>query len=181
MSLIKVILFGYLLANTAFSMDSVDSEDESLPNKGIYFKDKLSEQEDAMFSSVVYGKLEKLNSLLAENTALNINLMDKGKNTLLHFACQEGHFDVVKRLIELSATIDVKNKKGVSPLSLACAYEKWDIVDYLMDRKASPNCNTAYDYVPLHFAASKNQLSLVRKMIKAGAEKAMTSCSLRCV
>jgi ankyrin repeat protein len=179
MNLITVILFGYFLANTALSMDSVeDSEDESLPDKGIYFKAKLSEREDALFSSVIYGEVEKLNSLVAENAALNINLMGKGENTLLHFACQEGHFGVVKRLIELGATINVKNRKGVSPLSLACAYEKWDIVDYLMDHKADPNCNTAYDYVPLHFAASKNQLSLVRKMIEAGAEKAMTSGSL---
>lgn len=52
--------------------------------------------------------------------------------TLLHLACRNGHFDIVRTLIEVySCNVDIKNKLGNSPLDVACVNNQFRVVVYL--------------------------------------------------
>ena len=52
--------------------------------------------------------------------------------TALHWACHEGHLDIVRLLIESgSASVDVRSFYGETPLDIAVRLHKADIVAYL--------------------------------------------------
>ncbi len=60
---------------------------------------------------------------------------------LLYIACQEGHIDVVKYLVEHGSTIDKEDKNGITPLSVACEIGNEDIIQYLIKQGANVNKN----------------------------------------
>lgn len=54
--------------------------------------------------------------------------------TLLHLACCNGHFDIVRTLIEVySCNVNIKDKLGNSPLDAACANKQFRVVAYLCE------------------------------------------------
>ena len=60
--------------------------------------------------------------------------------TLLHLACRNGHFDIVRTLIEVySCDISIKNKLGNSPLDVACANNQFRVVFYFCEHHKLDN------------------------------------------
>jgi hypothetical protein len=68
----------------------------------------------------------------------------------LHVACANGHEEVVRRLLEGGADVDVKNAEGSTPLHWACLNGHVAVVRLLMDKKASPSSlNKWVGWMPL--------------------------------
>ena len=56
-------------------------------------------------------------------------------HTTLHVACQEGHFDIVKILVEIgNADLHKKTKAGSSALDFAARNAHTDIVVYIAEK-----------------------------------------------
>lgn len=68
-----------------------------------------------------------------------INSADEHGDTALHFACLEGHGEVVEELLQRQARLDLGNRTGDSPLLLAIAQGEMAIVGRLLQGGASPN------------------------------------------
>lgn len=64
------------------------------------------------------------------------------RDTALTISADKGHSSFVAMLIEEGAAIDVKNKKGCTPLLLACSNGHLDTVKILVQNHADPD---AYD------------------------------------
>ena len=65
----------------------------------------------------------------------------------LHKACQGGHLEVVKLLVEAGAHIDLQaTTTGHTPLVEAIWFKSDDIVAYLIDRNARIELNTYYGF-----------------------------------
>ena len=56
--------------------------------------------------------------------------------TPLHFACKEGHLDVVQHLIRKGAQIDAKTQKNWTPLNQACFNGHLEVIEYLIQEGA---------------------------------------------
>lgn len=68
--------------------------------------------------------------------------------------------------------IDSELSISLTPLCLACKYNREDLVTVLLHHNAQVNkCSSYYNKFPLHFACNHNQgnVGLVRKIIEAKA------------
>ena len=98
----------------------------------------------------------------------NVHVCDsKTKNTPLHLAfLPDFHglpLDVIRSLIEQKAEVDAQNEQGNTPLHLAAAGNKQDLVKLLLDNKASPGIKNGLDSIPLHHASDFGIRALLRK------------------
>mmetsp|Transcript_13458 Transcript_13458/g.22111 ORF Transcript_13458/g.22111 Transcript_13458/m.22111 type:complete len:846 (+) Transcript_13458:178-2715(+) len=91
--------------------------------------------------------------------------------TPLYKACEHGHFEIVKILIE-DAQVDCDKPKadGVSPLFTACQMGHLNIIQYLADKGADINKAKNDGVVPIYMAAEYRNLPIVDFLISKGAD-----------
>jgi hypothetical protein len=61
---------------------------------------------------------------------------DSDGNTALALACMEGHYDMVRFLVEQGSLIDFKNKSGETPLIISRRYGRTEVTAYLASHGA---------------------------------------------
>lgn len=68
------------------------------------------------------------------------NMRDTGNgNFPLHIAAQNGHFDLVKLLLEKEAEINCLNNKSNTPLHMSLSYDYIEVSEYLISKGADVN------------------------------------------
>ena len=73
---------------------------------------------DEIYEAIKKKDLTSLSNLV---TSKNINTSDKKKHTPLTLACEQGHLDIVKFLVEdKKANVNRKDGKSNTPLYVAC-------------------------------------------------------------
>ena len=80
-------------------------------------------------------KLEIVNQLLAHRN-IQLNNVDDDGCTAIHLAAVGGYTEIVKRLVEEGATVDLKNKEGKSPKKKALENGKEKVALFLAERSA---------------------------------------------
>jgi len=97
--------------------------------------------------------------------------------TPLHVAIQYGAVKVVRCLLENHAEVDAKSKGGWTPLMLACSrgdlvdQQIEDVIQHLISARADINqTNPVNEWTPLHYAADKDRVQLVRFLLKSNAD-----------
>lgn len=102
----------------------------------------------------------------------------KGKldlGTPIHYAAQGGHVEVVKLLMESGASLDARTIEERTPLLVAVAAGKSDVVNVLVDRlkTGDPDGLRAKDFdgtSALHLACLNGDTACVRMLVLAGAD-----------
>jgi ankyrin repeat protein len=89
--------------------------------------------------------------------------------TPLHVACEKGHVQVVKELVEHGADVDVKDKDGSSPLHWACAKGHLAVVNELLSRGANIEVEDIDGNTPLHLACANCHVAVVNELLSRGA------------
>lgn len=80
----------------------------------------------------------------------------------------------LETLLELGASVDMRNKFGKTPLHVASLIANREQVCLLLDRKANPNTLDWYGLPPLHYAAiERGDVGVTRALLRAGAEPRM--------
>ncbi|KAL3076185.1 hypothetical protein niasHT_038811 [Heterodera trifolii] len=149
--------------------------------------------------TAVVGDQRKLHEILLENGAdpnENLKLAYKGQNRSnletfkvlmenganvkqktaddfgsmpLHFACSEGHLEIVKLLVEEGeADIEIADSYGKTALMVACSLQKWDIVRYLIGKGAKVDRTNAKGISPLHLECIDGHLEIVKLLVEGG-------------
>lgn len=105
-----------------------------------------------------------------------------GKFGPLHLAAFNGHVDLVQALIQRSATVDLEDGQGCTPLwcSINSGIESRDIVRGLIAGGAQPNRINRFEmvgpppnlyfYTPLTLAIVKNKLEAAKVLLENGAD-----------
>lgn len=140
----------------------------------------LSPRNTALLAAVVVEH-EACASYLIEVGA-NVNVQSYGidlwPNTLmtpLHYAVDWGNLNIVKKLIDKGADIEMKQSNGQTALVRAVTYDKYDIAKYLIQIGANLEVSCKYPYVnnmigtPLHFALWNNNFIGAKLLLDAGA------------
>ena len=110
--------------------------------------------------------------VLLKNGA-NPNMLYKNNWTLLLTATNKNNLELVKLLLKYGAkkTIDTKNDYDFNPLNLAIADEHYDIAETLLKNGANPNILYKNNWTLLLSATNKNNIELVKLLLKYGAGK----------
>ena len=88
-----------------------------------------------------------------------------GGFTPLHLAAQSGHLDVAKMLLDFNRELDPAplSESHTTPLFLAAGNGHVDVFDYLIEKQATVQANTA-GWLPVHAAALSGNLELTDRL-----------------
>jgi ankyrin repeat protein len=102
----------------------------------------------------------------------NINARNGRGQTLLMYACLNGHIKVAKMLIERGADVNAKDNNGQTVLLYAVASKSPEMVKLLLDNGAIKTINDKDNkgLNPLLFAIGDNNLEIVKLLLDYGAE-----------
>ena len=109
-----------------------------------------------------------LDLLLSLPSSSTVDLKDKDKFTLLHYACYNGWYRVTKELL-IKCLYDPKaeNLDGSTPLYFACRSGNLEIVKYLiLEKNCDPKKSNKKGLVPLHNAALGGHLNIATYLIE---------------
>jgi ankyrin repeat protein len=118
-----------------------------------------------------------LSSYLYSNSFLVNSEVGNGA-TALHAAVEEGHVQATKILLDFNADINTI-AMGVTPLSLACQYNRYDVVALLVSYKTIEvdKTSTLDGTTPLYTAAAKGYSKIVSKLLESNADPTITAFS----
>ena len=101
------------------------------------------------------------------------NEVDRMKMTPLHYACQEGHFEVViahESLLGKKGILDAQNSEFDTALHLSCGSSSEEIVRYLIFKGANVNASNSNKLTPLHIVTRRKNVPIAKILLKEGAE-----------
>lgn len=123
-----------------------------------------------LYDAVTNGDIEIIKAHLRQPSA-DIDRPLRGGNTLLHHACQHGHVEIVKCLLENGADPN-RQVESITPLMSACSSGAdgpvvEDIVKILVDKGAVVNVSNNHGVTPFMFACIHGHLEVVAFLIQA--------------
>ncbi|KAK3233709.1 hypothetical protein CYMTET_56013 [Cymbomonas tetramitiformis] len=86
----------------------------------------------------------------------------------LHAAAEKGMVEMVRELVGKDAEVDAEDGEGCTALMVALAYEKEAAARALLEAGAAVNAGTRWR--PLHAAAEKGTVEMVRELVGKDAE-----------
>lgn len=104
-----------------------------------------------------------------------INLKTKEGTKLLQAAVRAGDKKVVETLLDKGISIDSQDDTtGDTALHIATFFDKKEIVDLLLQKKANKDAKNKKDKTALHYAAESKNKPLVQTLLDAGANSKIT-------
>ncbi|CAF3550465.1 unnamed protein product [Rotaria socialis] len=104
--------------------------------------------------------------LLERGADVNALPVPTSKDTALTIAADKGHHKFVELLLLYGATIDVRNKKGATPLWLACNGGHLEVVQLLITRFANPDSSDSRKVSCLMAAFRKGHIKVVKYLVR---------------
>lgn len=134
----------------------------------------VTNQDTPLVLAAGAGHAKIVETLLAKGA--NPNHANGYGNSSLHQAAKAHNVDVCASLLKAGAKIDIKNKKGSTPLLLACLMEDnsnksemMRLFKLLVDNAADVNAVDNNGSTPLHAAAGAGNEALIEYLLSAGA------------
>lgn len=97
-----------------------------------------------------------------------INHQDVFGCTALHYACREGHLNIVKHLIDAGADPDIRENYGFTPTHESVVCNNLEILTYLVEKNCDCTIGLIKDYQK--YKAGDTPLDLAKK----GGKKKIT-------
>lgn len=127
-----------------------------LLSRGVDIHKRAANKETALMHAAGYGTPEAVAFLLSKGA--RVNDTDDNGSTALHKACQYGRTsETVSILLRQKADVNLKNKKGVTPLMYASWTGKADAVKLLLEHGADVAAMTAGSGLSRHEIAGVKQ------------------------
>uniref|UniRef100_A0A0B7BHM0 Uncharacterized protein n=1 Tax=Arion vulgaris TaxID=1028688 RepID=A0A0B7BHM0_9EUPU len=112
------------------------------------------------------GYVEVGRVLLDKGADVNAPPVPSSRDTALTIAADKGHYRFVELLLHRGASVDVKNKKGNSPLWLACNGGHSDVVSLLVQADADIDSQDNRKVSCLMAAFRRGHIKVVKWMVK---------------
>ena len=138
--------------------------------KGVQTDVRNLENETLLQVASFHGKLEIVKHLVEE---CQLNIDEKGGPdhfSPLHSAAQNGHYKVVRYLIDKKANVNAGNLNEYSPIHIAAMKNFENIARLLIDHGADVNGGDGWaNLSPLHEAVLNNHEDMVDFLVSKGA------------
>lgn len=126
----------------------------------------MGQEQSQLLQASADGDVRKVREVLVANKASNIlNGTDESGWSALHFSASNGHFLVVRELLQNFAYVHSVDQNRMTPLHCASWNNHVDIIDLLVQVGADVDAITATGLAPIHLAASYNQYDAVERLL----------------
>ena len=99
-----------------------------------------------------------------------IKMKDKMGMQAFHYACQNGHLDVVKVFLEKGIKVGAgAGPSRMTPLSFAASQNHYDVCEFLINNKASVLGKDKYKRSPLIYAVRNGNAKIANLLLMHGA------------
>ena len=130
----------------------------------------LTENNVMLRSATRKGNVDEVRRILSKSM-VDVNCdWESFPGTLLCFAINEGHFKMVKILLDARADPNKVIKYGDTPLHVAACAGRKAILKLLLDRGAEPNTGDKCGSTPLHVAVNLLNVDVVKFLTKRGVD-----------
>lgn len=121
-------------------------------------------------SAIKDGNLEQVRKLMQKGEWVNQTEGNYGP-TALYIACEKGHLDIVKLLIEKKANINAASSSHTA-LGIACENNHIEIVRFLIEKKADIKETGLRGQTPLNIACDKGFYEIAELLININKDAA---------
>ncbi|XP_017750447.1 PREDICTED: putative ankyrin repeat domain-containing protein 30B-like isoform X3 [Rhinopithecus bieti] len=123
------------------------------------------------------GQAWKLERMM-KKTTMDLNIKDAKKRTALHWACFNGHAEVVTLLVDRKCQLDVLDgenrtplmKAGHTPLLLAIRKRSEQIVEFLLTKNANANAVDKFKCTALMLAVCHGSSEIVCMLLQQNVD-----------
>jgi uncharacterized protein len=123
---------------------------------------------DRLIEAVRDGNEAEVRHLLAQN--VDVSGARPDGSTALHWAAHLDDQKIASLLIDAGAAVDAANDHGITPLMLACASPRADVVERLLRAHADPNRSSKVGETALMACARSGNVAGAKALLDAGAE-----------
>ena len=122
-----------------------------------------------LIAKAARGDVRKVKALLAQGT--DVNAADAYGMTLLHWAADKGHKDVVELLLAHGANVNAKElEHGISSLQYAAMNGHVGVMEVLLGHGADVSAKDNHGTTALEWAAMRGQKDAVNLLLSRGAD-----------
>jgi ankyrin repeat protein len=123
--------------------------------------------------SVIHGnrKKEQIATSILQQKRAKVNGRTPAGDTALHFAVRTGDDALVAALLRHSASVDIRNRRGRTPLHYAV--DAWlfpHIIEMLLQQGANPTAADLQGYTPAHLIRDRNCAQVIDLLLCHGAD-----------
>ncbi len=121
-----------------------------------------------LWEATVKGDINSMKTALADGAQLKCreHIIGYGSSTCLYMAVVNGHLEATMLLLEERANVDAVNgNHQQTPMKLASAYNKPQIVQLLLEHNGNTELMDRYGWTALHWAAINAHLSVVQMLV----------------
>lgn len=122
-----------------------------------------------LIAAISSNNTEQANYLIENNYDLN-TFDENGNAALHHTAAKKGSIEITKKLIANGADVNIKNLKGLSPLSIAIKSHNIETYSLLIENGADINSVDYQGHTPIFYAAYSGFSDMVAQLINIGAD-----------
>jgi len=122
-----------------------------------------------IFDATQKGDLAKVKALV-QKSPNSVKTTNKNDDTPLHIAADEGHFEIVRFLIEKGADVNSINSSLRNPVLLAGYKGHIEVVKFLLDNGVKFDYVDDRGYTPLRWAAVRGKKDVVELYVAHGAK-----------
>ena len=106
-----------------------------------------------------------------QQRASMLQINNKEREELLHLACQNGQFSLIKNLLKAKVDIDAFNTEGLSPLHIAVIKGNIEVAKLLISEGASIDLNDSkWGSSPLLYACQNGRTKIVKMLLENGSD-----------
>lgn len=153
------------------NQDGSGSVDKPRSTSLSYMIQKLFEStRQGLIDAIKLGDEGRVDRLWTE-TKLNVHSrLDRLNNTALHYAAEEGRYEIAQLLLEKGADVEAKNYHDYTALHFASWCSENEIAELLLDREADINIKSHKNRTALHMAVNLGYSAMVELLLQKRAD-----------
>ena len=165
---------GALLFQSALALYNTSSRHFRIWFSEFWFDlERFEEQPKGILNlhiAAITGHTAIVRNLLMARHDADLNAIDSGVRTPLHWAADYGHEAVVRLLLARGASIDIGDDAGRTALHCAAIQGHEAVVRLLLERGASVDIGDKRGQTALHNAANRGREAVARLLVERGAD-----------
>ncbi|XP_070531751.1 acyl-CoA-binding domain-containing protein 6-like [Ptychodera flava] len=125
--------------------------------------EEISDDQKTIFDWVKEGSISRVKNILDSSDNGLVNQSDEQGLSLLHWACDRGHLDIVEELLKCKCDVNAQDEDGLTPLHYAVTCEFLPVIQVLLQNGANPALQDNDGCLPSENTYNKEIISLLQR------------------